>query len=156
MCDYSLYTFKSRLAVEADELVLHRFHTGSLGFTSVCELQHVDEGTRLSRPWSSFISWILPRRLCGLTAVCTPPGARLRLNRVPADLQSWLEIGEIEEVVFTQLCASSFCYRDALVFRNKTTVLLQDLPEGLSATILSLGCDDVAEVEPVKVSAARR
>ena len=39
MCDYSLYTVNNRLACESDDLVLHRFDTGSLGFCAVAELE---------------------------------------------------------------------------------------------------------------------
>ena len=34
MCDYSLTGIPNRLAVEGEELVVHRFRTGSLGLAS--------------------------------------------------------------------------------------------------------------------------
>ena len=39
MCDYSLAGIPSRLAVEGEQLVAHRFSTGSLGLASPCPSQ---------------------------------------------------------------------------------------------------------------------
>ncbi len=39
MCDYSLHGFSNRLAVEGEQLLLHRFPTGTLGLASPSELQ---------------------------------------------------------------------------------------------------------------------
>jgi len=36
MCDYSLACFPNRLAVEGEQLVVHRFQTGALGLASPC------------------------------------------------------------------------------------------------------------------------
>ena len=38
MCDYSLANVPNRLAVEGEQLVLHRFSGGSIGLTSPAEL----------------------------------------------------------------------------------------------------------------------
>lgn len=49
MCDYSLYAIQNRLAEEGEELVLHRFETGTIGFTSAWDLlkaRTVINGTR--------------------------------------------------------------------------------------------------------------
>ena len=95
MCDYSLYTVKSRLACEADDLVLHRFDTGSLGFCAAAALQEEADRGALARGWSSFVGWLLPRkRWCGgMTAVCVPPGAQLMLTEVPKDFTSTSRFG---------------------------------------------------------------
>ena len=45
MCDYSLAGISNRLAVESEELVIHRFHTGSIGLASPC--------TSVPRWWSA-------------------------------------------------------------------------------------------------------
>jgi hypothetical protein len=39
MCDYSLCGIPNRLAIEGEELVVHRFRTGSLGLASPADLQ---------------------------------------------------------------------------------------------------------------------
>jgi hypothetical protein len=47
MCDYSLYSIQTRLAVEGEDLVVHRFATGSLGLTAPAAPQ---EGGSLNVP----------------------------------------------------------------------------------------------------------
>ena len=59
MCDYSLAGVPNRLAVEGEQLVVHRFSTGSVGLASPCSSLSSKE-----------------------TAVCIPPGARLRLRDI--------------------------------------------------------------------------
>ena len=39
MCDYSLCGIPNRLAVEGEELVVHRFSTGSMGMASLADLR---------------------------------------------------------------------------------------------------------------------
>ena len=39
MCDYSLMGVPNRLAVAAEELVVHRFRTGSLGLAAPLDLE---------------------------------------------------------------------------------------------------------------------
>jgi hypothetical protein len=69
MCDYSLARFPNRLAVEGEQLMVHRFATRTLGLAP-------------ARPgWKQFLLH------SGLPAVCVPPGARLRLYDIPEDLQ---------------------------------------------------------------------
>jgi hypothetical protein len=84
MCDYSLAHFRSRLAVEGEPLVVHRFPSGSRGLASL------DPG----------LKELVFR--CSTTAVCVPPGARLLLRDIPKSLQPLLGVGEVEEVTFVQ------------------------------------------------------
>jgi len=156
MCDYSLYTVNNRLAFESDDLVLHRFDTGSLGFCAVSELrQEMDRGA-LARGWSSFMRWLFPRKKCGLTAVCVPPGARLLISEVPKNARPGFELLEMESVEFTQLSEMSYAYRDALRLPDGKTVLLQKLPEGLRATVMALAAEDEAVTVRVSESVAQR
>jgi len=138
MCDYSLYTVKNRLACESDDLVLHRFDTGSLGFCAAAELRQEMNRSALARGWSSFVRWLVPRRQCGLTAVCVPPGAQLLVSAVPKNARVGLEMLELETVVFTQISERSYAYRDALRLPDGEEMLLQKLPEGLRITVMSL------------------
>lgn len=108
MCDYSLAGRPNRLAIEGEQLVVHRFPTGTLGLASPCP---------------SLLRKQIP-------AVCIPPGARLRLRDIPQSLQLELDIGAIEEVTFVQLSAEAYEYRDAIRFRNDRDVLLQRLRRG--------------------------
>ena len=69
MCDYSLHSINNRLAVEGEDLVVHRFITGSIGLT---------EPSVATRPMAA-------------GAVCIPPGARLALTGISEYIQQ--EIG---------------------------------------------------------------
>jgi len=101
MCDYSLAGIPSRLAVEGEQLVVHRFSTGSLGLASPCPSQ--------SRWWSAKQT----------PAVCIPPGARLLLRDIPEDLQQQFGVGLTEEVAFAQLSATPYQFRDAVRFKQR-------------------------------------
>ena len=142
MCDYSLYTVKNRLACESDDLVLHRFDTGSLGFCAATELQQELNRSSFARGWSSFMRWVFPRRQCGPTAVCVPPGARLLVSEVPKKGQLDFELVELASVTFAQLSERSYAYRDALQLPGGESVLLQKLPEGLRVTVMALAADE--------------
>lgn len=130
MCDYSLAEVRSRLAIEGESLVVYRFPTGTLGFTSPAELERRPE----LRGWRS---WFQPRQVpC---AVCIPPGAQLVLLDVPARLQSELDLRAEEEVVFIQTGMEAGRHRDGVRFANNREVLLQRLAERQRAVVVSLG-----------------
>src|SRR2546428_13505042 len=107
MCDYSLAGVPNRLAVEGEELVVHRFTAGTLGLAS--------PNTRRSRLWSKKAT----------PAVCIPPGARLLLRDIPVGLQQECAIRDAEDVTFVQQSAEAFMYRDAVRFQNGREILLQ-------------------------------
>jgi hypothetical protein len=128
MCDYSLASVPNRLAVEGEQLVTFRFITGSTGLTS---------GDKpLRRLWFT-----------RTPAVCVPPGTRLLLRDISADLQRQLDVQATEEVTFVQLSAEAFRYRDAVRFRNGREVLLQLLKCGQRVKVLSLCCIDSRDEE---------
>jgi hypothetical protein len=121
MCDYSLAGVPNRLAVEGEQLVVHRFPTGSVGLASPC---------------SQVLSKETP-------AVCIPPGARLRLRDIPQALR--LGLNATEEVTFVQLSAEAYQYRDAVRFQNGREILLQRLGCGQQVEVLSLASGDIPE-----------
>ena len=127
MCDYSLAGIPNRLAVKDEQLVVHRFPTGSLGLASPCP--------SVSRWWSAKQT----------PAVCVPPGARLRLREIREDLQQKFGIGETEEVTFVQLSATPYQFRDAVCFSNGREILLQRLHCGQRVDVLSLSSHDFEE-----------
>ena len=120
MCDYSLAGVPNRLAVEGEQLVVHRFSTGSVGLASPCASLSSKE-----------------------TAVCIPPGARLRLRDIPQALP--LGLNATEEVTFVQLSAEAYQYRDAVRFQNGREILLQRLGCGQQVEVLSLASGDIPE-----------
>jgi hypothetical protein len=143
MCDYSLAEIRNRLAVEGEELIVYRFPTGTLGFTSPDELEQRTE----LRGWRS---WFSPRQVpC---AVCIPPGAQLVLKDIPARLQSGLGLGMEEDVVFVQTSMDAGRHRDAVRFNNCQQVLLQRLAEGQRALVLSMGGAADAEQHPAGIT----
>jgi hypothetical protein len=90
MCDYSLAHFPNRLAVEGEQLVVHRFKTGTLGLTQACF-----SPTQIFSPDST-------------PAVCVPPGARLFVQDIPERLQQALNVGSVEEATFVEQSADAF------------------------------------------------
>jgi hypothetical protein len=139
MCDYSLAAFRSRLAVDGEELVVYRFPTGALGLASPGD---VEAYRKEFRGWSD---WFDPREIpC---AVCIPPGARLLLQEIPEDMQRRLGVGATEQAVFAQTSAEAYRYRDAVRFKNGREVLLQSLALRQRVQIISLCPVDVQEEE---------
>jgi hypothetical protein len=134
MCDYSLAGIPSRLAVEGEQLVVHRFPTGSVGLTS---------------PQSSVSRWWCSDKQT--PAVCIPPGARLLLRDIHENLQQQLGVVGTEEVTFSQLSATPFQYRDAVCFSNGQEILLQKLHCGQRVQVLSLSAGDFERKEHEKL-----
>ena len=120
MCDYSLAHFPNRLAVAGEQLVVHRFKTGTLGLAPAC---------------SSLRQVFSPD---SIPAVCVPPGARLLLRDIPERIQQALNVGPAEEVTFVEQSADAFRYRDAVRFSNGRETLLQQLACGQSVFVLRL------------------
>jgi hypothetical protein len=149
MCDYSLEGFPNRLAVRGERLVTHRFRSGSIGMASPTDIA---AATRLRLEsqslgwWEAAKRWLSPQtELDNIPAVCIPPGARLRMSRVPDQMQRSQALHPVEDVTFVQLSADAYRYRDAIRFDNGCKVVLQTLGEGIPFEVVSL---DVAEPEP--------
>jgi len=83
MCDYSLMAVPNRLAHEGEDLVAHRFPTGSLGLASPADLKRAAEPCPKSRTtfWRAIVEFFDPPETRPVAAVCIPPGARLVLRR---------------------------------------------------------------------------
>ena len=110
MCDYSRAHFPNRLAVGGEELVIHRFPSGTMGMGS---------------PDPGLNAWVFR---CNSTAVCVPAGAWLPLREIPEWRREQLGISALEEVTFVEQTAEAFRYRDTACFANGRRVLLQRLP----------------------------
>ena len=144
MCDYSLMAVPNRLAREGEELVAHRFPTGSLGLASPADLKHATEPQMPCRKsfWRRVAEFFDPPRTEPVPAVCIPPGARLQLQDISARMQQELSVGPAEEVTFTQISAAVNSYRDAVRFRNGREARLQELREGQRVKVLDLSVAD--------------
>lgn len=155
MCDYSLHTFPNRLAVDGEDLIVHRFAAGSLGLASPADVAPAIAISNSAKFWSwsrlkewlhgQDHSWEAQKRI---PAVCVPPGARLIVRDIPKSLQRELGVRETEEVAFVQTTAEVNTYRDAVRFDNCRQILLQELREGQRVRVVSISS---AELEPAEV-----
>jgi hypothetical protein len=141
MCDYSLCGIPNRLAVEGEDLVVHRFPTGSIGLASPANLMSAasNEPAPTRSIWYRLKHGFLgSARRSVVAAVCIPPGAYLVLKNLPEELRREWRIESNEGVVFVQTSANVNSYRDAIQFQDGRLVRLQDLREGLHFEVLSL------------------
>jgi hypothetical protein len=152
MCDYSLMAVPNRLAREGEELVAHRFPTGSLGLASPDDIKRVaDPPAPAQRSfWCAVKDFFNPPKTEPVPAVCIPPGARLKLHDIPARLQHDMGVGPVEDVTFTQLTAAVNSYRDAVRFPNGREVRLQELREGQRVTVLDLSAAEELDLERLR------
>jgi hypothetical protein len=111
MCDCLLLGVPNRRAVEGEQLVVHRFRTGSLFFN--------------------------PSERPSARAVWMPAGARSVVEDIPAQLHQTIGVGQIELVTFTRVTAPGG-YRDAVRFKNGREVRLQELCEGQCLWVMDL------------------
>ena len=136
MCDCSAMIVPNRLAIEGEELVTHRFQSGSIGLVS-CFDYDTWSNKRATSIWQKLKGW------CSFGSepapvVCIPPGARLRLARSPKTSKEHFALGSSEDATFVQLSVEINHHRDALCFNNSAIVLLQLLPEGQRIRVLRL------------------
>jgi len=145
MCDYSLNSVANRLARDGEELLVHRFETGSIGLASPTA---ADSDVATAPPPRTF--WSALREFFGgpdsrpTIAVCVPPGAALLLRDIPQRLQRELNVAPTEIVVFTQLLGS-LAHRDAVRFQNGSEILLQKLVTGQRVRVLAFSRDGAEE-----------
>jgi hypothetical protein len=155
MCDYSLMAVPNRLAREGEELVMHRFPTGSLGLAEPADLERAACHAPARKSWwNALVSFFNPPQSGPVCAVCIPPGARLQLHGLAERLQHQLDVGALETVTFTQLSAAANAYRDAMRFSNGRTVRLQELSEGLRVTVLDLSLAGELDLEALRQESA--
>jgi hypothetical protein len=139
MCDYSLMAVSNRLAQEGEELVVHRFYTGSLGLASPADLNRAASSLGTKKTfWALVKEFFSPPPIDTVCAVCIPPGAGLELRGISERLQRDLGVRPVERVTFTQISANPNSYRDAVRFANRRELPLQELREGVRVKVLEL------------------
>jgi hypothetical protein len=141
MCDYSLMCYRNRLAVEGEELTVHRFPSGSKGLASPFDLPENRPRER-RRWWVVLKDILLGSQDLAVPAVCIPPGATLQVHNLSEPLQRKYRLQSDETVVFQELTGAVNTYRDAVCFANDVQLRIQDLPEGLQLTVLDLGGEE--------------
>jgi len=152
MCDYSLMAVPNRLAREGEDLVAHRFPTGSLGLASPADIKRIADPPKPVRRslWTALKDFFNPPRTEPVCAVCIPPGARLQLQDIPPRLQHELALGPVEDVTFTQITAAVNAYRDAVRFANGREIRLQELREGQRVRVLDLSLAQDLDLEALR------
>jgi hypothetical protein len=152
MCDYSLMAVPNRLAREGEDLVAHRFPTGSLGLASPCDLKRAIDPPAPARKnfWRAVVEFFNPPKSEPVPAVCIPPGARLELQDISVRLQQELNVSTVERVTFTQISAAVNSYRDAVRFGNGREVRLQELREGQRVRVLDLSSAEELDLDRLR------
>jgi hypothetical protein len=140
MCDYSLLGVPNRLAVEGEELVVHRFNTGSIGLTETQGRRSRKQNPNQTL-WSTVKAWFTPEEPRRAVAVCVPPGASLMVHNMPEDIQRSFASQATELVTFTQLSVEN-AHRDAIRLGNGAEILLQRLREGQKVSVVKLGISE--------------
>jgi len=140
----------NRLAEEGENLVTHRFPTGTLGLASPSDLFSTAEPAQArARGFRATLKGVLnAKRTNPVPAVCIPPGARLMLQDIPANLQRYLKVGPIEEVTFTQFTGAVNTFRDAIRFKNGRQICLQELQADQRVKVLDLS--SAQAFEPIR------
>ena len=146
MCDYSLMSYRNRLAEVGEELESYRFPSSTIGFAAVDDLHRIAE-QRSSRP-KGFRAWLVrlfaAQDQCDVTAICIPEGSRLLLRGIPEKLQLAWGVGPVEVASFLQITPMERTHRDAILLPNGRQVSLQCVPCGLRARVLCLSSTDTA------------
>lgn len=152
MCDYSLMAVPNRLAREGEDLVAHRFPTGSLGLASPADLKRAIDPPPPARKnfWRAVVEFFNPPKSEPVPAVCIPPGARLELQDISVRLQQELNVSAAERVTFTQISAAVNSYRDAVRFHNGREVRLQELREGQRVRVLDLSAAEELDLDRLR------
>jgi len=139
----------NRLAVAGEDLMIHRFGEGTMGMASASDLRGREERRQaVGRGfWARVKEFFSAEEV--IPAVCIPPGTRLIVRDIPANLQFGFGLrGDYEEAVFTQLTAAVDTFRDAVRFNNGTEVLLNRLTEGQRVRVLDVSAGEEQETSP--------
>ena len=147
MCDYSLMMVPNRLAIEGEELVAHRFQSGTTGFVSCSDFDIWLAEHRSKNIWRR-LKACLSSTAEPTPVVCIPPGARLLVERSPEFLNGRMHQGSSELATFTQLSAEANQHRDALCFDDGVIVRLAMLAEGQRVKVLRLASHEETEFRP--------
>src|SRR5258708_9584557 len=151
MCECSMMSMPNRVAVEGEDLVTYRFHSGSIGFACESDVGRMagSNDPRARGHWLSPKSYSTNSPLAEpVCAVCVPPGARLLLQDIPEQLQHNLKVASSEEGTFVQMGMAAYTYRDAVPFERGLELRLQDLIPGQRARVLQLSSEQPGESVP--------
>ena len=138
MCDWSLHAEITRLGVEGETLITHRFSCGTVGLASLADRQaHADWSAKKSLGDCSFTD-----KAPVVCAVCIPPGARLSLPVIPRWVQERFAVQPDETATFEQLGPEVETHRDGVRFSNRQFALVHELGPGIMVQVVSLEVAD--------------
>jgi len=142
----------NRLAHEGEELITHRFPTGSLGMASPLDVRAATAPSPAQRQtiWQKIRAFFDPTAAPAVCAVCLPPGARLLIRDIPPRLQQQWGVCDHEEAVFTQISAAVNTYRDAIRFSDGREIRLQEFREGIRVRVVDLTGTVQPELETLR------
>jgi hypothetical protein len=149
MCDYSLMSLPNRLAREGEDLLVHRFPSGSIGLASPADFAaRAPQRTGFRGVWEAVRDFFSLTEKTPIPAVCIPPGAQLSLSCMSDKFRAQYGITGTEELVtFDQQTQAVNTYRDSIRFADGRLLLLQELKEGQRVTVLRLGTAEPEETE---------
>ena len=173
---YSLMNLGSRLAVDGEELVAHRFPSGSIGMVPRSDFESWLRSTPRRTVLDSSSGQALHRGLLqsikntvmefltyyGFKTKAPPspgePGpvvgipseALLRVFGISPDWQEQYHLGSFEDALFIESSSSSDARHDALCFGNGITIPLQFLHEGQKLKVLRRFWADSLEPDPAR------
>jgi hypothetical protein len=145
MCDYSLMMVPNRLAAEGEELVSHRFRSGSVGLVSCADYSAWNAECKASGWWKWFRG-MMAAEDSPKPVVCIPCGAQLRMLGIPKNLQRQLSVTDAEDVTFRQVTSDPNRHRDALCFENGVVLSIQSLDEGQKLRVIRLSAEPDNEI----------
>jgi len=136
MCDYSVHADNERKAVAGDRLVVHKF-VYSKGFMPEDDVGYNDE---------DYIT----------TAVCLTKGTEIVFSEAPhrTFLQCLKGVKPFDKVArFTKVDENKdLVHHDALEFANGQVVLINDLKEGMKATVLQLPNEQKVKARKIAIT----
>ena len=154
MCDYSLMKhFESRLGKVGENVHLKTFPTGTKGF--VATKPEAQTETAWRRFCRGIRAWFAAPRAATDCVVCFPHGAKLRLHGLTGHALTETGGNADPAVTFVQFGFRTNQHRDGLRFPNGAQLLLQELPEKLRATVISMGGEEDIAGTPAAITYQR-
>jgi hypothetical protein len=147
MCDYSLMMVPNRLAIEGEDLVAHRFQSGTKGFIS-CSDFAIWQAERRSKSIWKRLTTCFSSAPDPTPVVCIPPGARLLLEPASGFPRAQVYLASPKIVTFTQLSAEPNQHRDALRLDSGAILSVATLAEGQKVKVLRLSSSEEAAPRP--------
>ncbi len=176
MHTYSFMNLGGRLAADGEELVAHRFSSGSIGMLSrpdyeswrrtlerstLNEASTTNEAHHFARSVKNLAAEVLSfygfrREALPLNGepgpvVEIPAEALLRVFGISSDWQQQYRFSSFEDALFFEGSPHSSCRRDSLCFGNGLTIPLQFLHEGQLIKVLRHSWTESLESELVHV-----